>query len=76
MSWKLASNIRSIQWIGEKDHQQEFRMPSFGNKQNLDTSEHGERNNILQLPRQLRSFLPSMIHKQNDRRRRAQAFTR
>ena len=76
MSWKSASNIPGIQWIYEKDHQQEIKMPSFNIKENLDSSEHEEKSNILELPRQLRSFLPSIIHAQYDRRRRTQAFTR
>ena len=76
MSWKSSINIPGIQWVDEHEHQQESKIPSPKNEQNLDTSEDEERSNILQLPRQLRSFLPSIIHKQNDRRRRAQAFTR
>ena len=39
MSWKSASNIPAIQWIDEKDHQQEIEMPALKNKQSLDTSE-------------------------------------
>ena len=71
-----ASNIPGIQRLDEHEHQQEIGIPSFTNQQNRDTSEHEEKSNILQLPRQLRSFLPSIIHTQKDRRRRAQAFTR
>ena len=39
MSWKSASNIPAIQWIDEKDHQQEIEMPALKDKQSLDTSE-------------------------------------
>ena len=39
MSWKSASNIPGIQWIDEKDHQQEIKMPVLKDKQSLDTFE-------------------------------------
>ena len=76
MSLKSASNISGIQRVDEHDHQQEITIPSFRSQQNRDTSEHEEKSNILQLPRQFKSILPSIIHTQKDRRRRAQAFTR
>ena len=76
MSWKSAPNIPGIQWFDEQDNKQESKIPSTHQKQNLETSEQEARDNILQLPRQLRSFIPTAVQKLNDRRRRAQAFTR
>ena len=76
MSLKSASNIPGIQRFEEHDNKEESKMPSTHQKQNLETSEQEARDNILQLPRQLRSFMPTVVQKQNDRRRRAQAFTR
>ena len=76
MSWKSASNIPDIRWFDKHDTKQESKMPSTNQKQNLETSEQEARDNILQLPRQLRSFIPTVVQKLNDRRRRAQAFTR
>ena len=76
MSWKSPSNIPDIQWFDGHDNKQETKMPSTYHEQNLETSEQEARDNILQLPRQLRSFIPTVVQKLNDRRRRAQAFTR
>ena len=39
LTWKSVSTIPGIQWIDEKDHQQEIKMLALKNKQSLDTSE-------------------------------------
>ena len=82
-SWpRMVKSKRAVNWYPPDMIHKKWRpmmsrkLPSSKNKQNLNTSEHEERSNILQLPRQSRNVLPSIIRKQNGRRRRAQAFTR